>query len=92
LPVDYRAAALSSLPSANLCLTDASIGRPRTRRSGTDDDGAVALHLTLPSIDTAGRIDFGTYGHGERSPSQAFSSTALIYEVHQVYLRTRGDL
>jgi hypothetical protein len=71
---------------------DASIGRPRTRLSGTDDDGAVALHLTLPSIDTAGRIDFGTYVHGGRSSSPAFSSAAPIYAVHQVYLRTHGDL
>jgi hypothetical protein len=61
---------------------DASIGKPRTRPSGTDDDGGGALHLTLPSIETAARIDFDTYGHGERSSSRAFSSTALICEVH----------
>jgi hypothetical protein len=71
---------------------NASIGRPRTRLSGSDDDGAVALHLALPSIDTAGRIGFGTYGHGERSSPGAFSLTALIHEVHQVDLQTHGDL
>jgi len=71
---------------------DASIGRPGTHLSGTDDDGVVARHLPLPSIEAAGCIDFGTSGHGERSASRALSSPELIFEVHQVYLRMRGDL
>jgi hypothetical protein len=92
LPVEHRAIALSSVPSANVSLMNASIGRPRILLSGTDDGGVAALHLPLPSMDTAGRIDFGTYGHGEHSSSRAFSSTALIYEAHEVCLRRHGDL
>jgi len=87
----HEATTLSSVLSVNVGFMNASIGRPRSRVSGTDDDDVVALHLTLPSIERAGRIDFGTYGRDERSSSRAFSSTAPICEVHQMKLRTRGD-